>query len=145
MHDDVSVASHDPSEPPLERVGRAEGSVLCSRTAVGAGERGEPCRVEVDVQHLAGGVHAGVGSTGDNHAWPNVAVPAEQCGQGGLDLSLHGAQTGLGRPACEGGAVVREVDAHAHDLRVVVPLTVIHSWRVYGASSLTARLHPRDP
>ena len=96
-------------------------------------------------QHLAGGVHSSVGSTGDDHAWSVVTVPAEQGGQGGLDLSLHGAQTGLGRPAREGGTVVREVDAHAHDLRFVVRLTVIHSWRVYGASGLTARLRPRDP
>ena len=57
------------------------------------------------MDHLAAGVHAGVGAAG--HGDPDRA--ADQQGQGLLQDALDGAQARLDGPPAEGPAVVRQI------------------------------------
>ena len=62
---------------------------------------------QVDVRHLAAGVHPGVGAAGDGEAG---RLRAHQHAERLLEHALHGAQPGLGRPSAEVGPVVRQVE-----------------------------------
>src|SRR5690606_21129726 len=57
--------------------------------------------------------HPGIGAAGDGGAH---SVGASDAGEGVLQSLLHRAQSGLGRPAREVGAVIRKDETGPHDL-----------------------------
>ena len=72
----------------------------------GAPVQAQPLRLaEVQVDHLAAGVHAGVGAAGDRD--PDGA--ADQQREGLLQDALDGAQARLHGPPAERAAVVRHI------------------------------------
>ena len=93
----------------------------------GAGDLVRPGQVEVDVRHLAAGVHAGVRPSGTDQDG-RLGQPQHPA-QPGLQLALDRAQAGLGGPAVERRPVVADVEAVSHARRYA------RSWIVRPAST----------
>ena len=117
--DPVGVAAPHRREAGVEPVGGGDHAAypdICGEHSVDATTQLRDLdvtevRLEVDVGDLAAGVHAGVGAARAGH---RDGRQTEHGGQRGLELTLHGPQPVLSRPAVEAAAVVGEVDPQPH-------------------------------
>ena len=147
----VEVAALQRREPGVEAVGgdrhRPHADVgreyaaqpaqrrLLGRARGPTGQRRPGGRVRVEVGDLAARVDAGIGPPG--HREPHRLVGPQDGGQGGRQLALDGAQSRLGGPAGEVGAVVAEVEPDPQRRSRPLPLLLVH------AASLATRAAAR--